>query len=591
MCRTGKAIGTLAAAMSLAMFGSGLALADTVYNTLDNSIDNPFEILNLTAGGTTGQVTLKVRADQDTGEATAACNVSTSSPLKVAVTSGTSTVATVTATVTFTACNQDKTVIVTPVAQGTSNVTFAKASDNVNTGNFDFTAARFKAEVAAAADPCATVANPAAPVFTAPTAPTSGWFTTVPSAAATSTTTGATISYAVSPSTTFGAEPTLGQGTTTVIAKATDANCATKTTTTSREFKVDTIAPDVDPANVTNTTWRNSSLSQDFTASDGGSGLAADSPATFTLTASDDSANASTPTLAWRTVYDVAGNSTTRTVSAKIDTVDPEVSADQSNTTWSKADVESLSFTASDALSGIAEADKSFKLNATAESIKTDAGVVVPTKVEKTITDAAGNSNKATFTAKIDKTTPTVTCPSSPVYVLNDRHASLSATVADTLSGPTSTTASATPDVSKLGGGTVDVTGADVAGNEKTSTCSYTVRAIFTATNAAADGSGFAKAKAGSAVPLKWRLTDANGAGVTGLTATNLAAASTGVTCTSTDTEIAEAVAAGSSSLQDLGDGHYQYNWKTASTWGGTCRKLNLAIAGTTISNNFTFTK
>src|SRR5215210_960881 len=172
-----------------------------------------------------------------------------------------------------------------------------------------------------AAPACTT---PAAPVFATKSTDadgSNGWFRTIPTVSASSTSAGATITYASevnggTKSAYSATAPTLGQGTTKVYAKATNGTCTSETPDT---FKVDTIAPAISPGDVVNNTWRYSPLGPlSFTATDGGSGLAPNqnlgAGGGFTLTASDESADADTPTVVSKTVSDVAGNSTTRSV-------------------------------------------------------------------------------------------------------------------------------------------------------------------------------------------------------------------------------------------------------------------------------------
>ena len=90
-------------------------------------------------------------------------------------------------------------------------------------------------------------------------------------------------------------------------------------------IKRDATAPVITPGDVDDSTWRNTSLSQGFTATDGTSGLASPSDSAFTLEASRESLNASTPTTASKIVIDNAGNSTTRSLSALIDMTPPSV--------------------------------------------------------------------------------------------------------------------------------------------------------------------------------------------------------------------------------------------------------------------------
>lgn len=91
----------------------------------------------------------------------------------------------------------------------------------------------------------------------------------------------------------------------------------------------DAVAPDVTPANIVDTTWRNTPLAHTFTASDADSGLFNAADAQFTLTAAAESASASNPTVVSRVVADRAGNTTVRSVSALIDTTIPLVTATQ----------------------------------------------------------------------------------------------------------------------------------------------------------------------------------------------------------------------------------------------------------------------
>ena len=181
-------------------------------------------------------------------------------------------------------------------------------------------------------DPCASV-TVAAPTFTntTPTYGSNGWFNKqdgIPTVSATST--GNQVSYATSASGPFGAAPTLSDGQTTVYAKATDTN-GCSSSVSSNLYKVDTVDPLITPGDVTNTTWRNTPLSQQFTATDATSGLASnqglDAYGNFTLMASAESTKDSNgnivPTTVSKTVYDVAGNSTTRNLSAWIDLTPP----------------------------------------------------------------------------------------------------------------------------------------------------------------------------------------------------------------------------------------------------------------------------
>ena len=179
--------------------------------------------------------------------------------------------------------------------------------------------------------------------------------------------------------------------------------------------KIDKTAPAISGSDINDTAWRNTDRTASFTASDAGSGLANSADASFSLTASaestKDAGGNAVPTKVSKTVTDLAGNSSTRTLSALIDRTKPVISdQDVNNTTWRNTDL-SQDFTASDGLSGLNVAtDSSFTLTASAES----ANATTPTTVSKAVTDKAGNAATRTVSAKIDKTKPAVNCGSAP---------------------------------------------------------------------------------------------------------------------------------------------------------------------------------
>jgi hypothetical protein len=87
-------------------------------------------------------------------------------------------------------------------------------------------------------------------------------------------------------------------------------------------------------------------------------------------------------------------------------------------------------------------------------------------------------------------------------------------------------------------------------------------------------------AKAGQAIPVKWRITDANGAPISD-PASFKDLTSYLINCNSLSGDAATAIeeyAAGSSGLQYLGDGYWQFNWKTPKTYAGQCRTMVLTL-------------
>lgn len=153
-------------------------------------------------------------------------------------------------------------------------------------------------------------------------------------------------------------------------------------------IKIDKSGPTVTPGSVTDPAWRNTPLSEEFTASDDYSGLNLSAGALsgtnkFTLTAAAESADAFTPTVVSGTVYDNAGHGTTRFVSAKIDLTDPTVTCGSTPTFALNQSGATVSATVSDGLSGPVSASVSGAANTALVSGGT---------VALTGTDAAGNS-------------------------------------------------------------------------------------------------------------------------------------------------------------------------------------------------------
>lgn len=98
-------------------------------------------------------------------------------------------------------------------------------------------------------------------------------------------------------------------------------------------------------------------------------------------------------------------------------------------------------------------------------------------------------------------------------------------------------------------------------------------------------------AKAGSTVPLKFKVTDSTGGPVTDLTAADVEVTSTqgGDGCgTDAGTDSIETYVA-SSGLQNLGGGAYQFNWATPKSYKNQCRIMTVTAGGGTRSAAFQF--
>ena len=134
---------------------------------------------------------------------------------------------------------------------------------------------------------------------------------------------------------------------------------------------------------------------------------------------------------------------------------------------------------------------------------------------------SAGSDN--TVTVKIDGTPPTVTCQTPPpVFVLNGPGGLISATVTDATSGPVASPISGPAIVTSAGAQTIDLTGDDKAGNTTTEACAYIVAYKFLGFDEPLPAE---HRKAGSKIPVKFMLGDANDVPISDAEAGALAAA------------------------------------------------------------------
>jgi len=300
----------------------------------------------------------------------------------------------------------------------------------------------------------------------------------------------------------------------TVCDKASPANCATAGPYT---FKVDKKAPVVSCGSADGV-WHGSDVSIACRASDGGSGLVNDGDASFNLstsvTANTEDANASTNSY---NVADGVGNSATAgPISGnKVDKKAPTVSCGSADGNWHGSDV-SIACTASDAGSGLVNpADARFSLSTSVPADTEDANASTGTHA---VGDAVGNSATAGPISgnKVDKKGPIVTCAAAPTFLLNQSDATVSATVTDGGSGAVASPVSASVPTSAVGSQTASVTGYDKVGNRTTQSCSYRVNYRFDGflqpiNDTAHTGLTMSVFKAGSTIPVKFQLKDANG--------------------------------------------------------------------------------
>jgi hypothetical protein len=171
-----------------------------------------------------------------------------------------------------------------------------------------------------------------------------------------------------------------------------------------------------------------------------------------------------------------------------------------------------------------------------------------------------------------------VTCNSAS-FVLNQPGATVTAIVSDGGSGPAQTPASVSANTSLPGLRTVAVTGADNAGNATTVTCGYNVGYVFTGFLQPVDNLPTVNmSNAGRTIPLKWRITDYFGVGVSD-PASFVSVTSGSTTSSASDPLDTVETYSGNSGLQYQGNGSWQFNWRTPKSYGGQCRVMQLNLA------------
>jgi hypothetical protein len=240
-----------------------------------------------------------------------------------------------------------------------------------------------------------------------------------------------------------------------------------------------------------------------------------------------------------------------------------------------------VSWACADATSGVA-----------ACSADTTAPEGVTTAFSGTARDHAGNAATATVgPAKVDLTDPAVACGTRPAFALGQAGAAVSATVTDAGSGPAQANVTAPAATGTVGVQTAAVTGTDRAGRTTTVRCSYSVGFGFSGFFAPVENDVVNLAKAGQAIPLKWRVVDGAGAGVTTLTRVSVTVTDRACAAGAT-ADAVEEYATGSSGLQNLGDGRYQLNWATPKSYAGSCKTLRLDLGdGVARTADFSFTR
>jgi hypothetical protein len=336
--------------------------------------------------------------------------------------------------------------------------------------------------------------------------------------------------------------------------------------------------------------WYTSDVSVSWSVTDPESGIASSTGCGTTSITSDTAGQTVTCS-----ATNGAGLSDSRSVTIKRDATAPSIIWDPAADScavpgtngWCRG-TQTAGFTTSDATSGLAS-DGAFMRNLTRSTTTNGSSVSIPSG---SVSDLAGNTNSGIDATgfKIDSVAPTVACQSpAPAFLLNEPSAQVPATVSDGASLPVNATEYGSANTFSVGSKSVIIAGYDNAGNNASASCGYTVGYRFEGLNAPVDRPNTMNAsKAGQAIPLKWRLTDYHGVGVSTLTGVSVSVGS--LACTAGIAEDAlEEYASGSSGLQNLGDGYYQFNWKTPTTYANSCKQIGLNLGEGSARNGLAY--
>lgn len=216
--------------------------------------------------------------------------------------------------------------------------------------------------------------------------------------------------------------------------------------------------------------------------------------------------------------------------------------------------------------------------------LQVDVGHVVPPDTEGPVTSGVAIqptpvliNGDATVTANVDDSTTGNNTIKSAEYSLNGGTWTAMAAQDGDGFNEVNEDVTATFTATTLGPNEACVRGTDVLDNTGDAVCqTFLVTYDFTGFFPPIDNTFVNIVKAGQAIPAKWRLTDALGNPISSFDSF-AGLFSYPISCTEFSgdpTDNMEEVASGNSGLQYLGDGYWQFNWKTSKNYADTCRAM-----------------
>jgi len=203
-----------------------------------------------------------------------------------------------------------------------------------------------------------------------------------------------------------------------------------------------------------------------------------------------------------------------------------------------------------------------------------------------TVTYTGTGGSSGHFDVNIDTKAPILspsTCPTPSTFYLNAEggHHTFTLTASDPTPGSglnaAASVLSGTVDTTTVGTKTLTFTAVDYASNSVSMICSYSVQYVFSGFFSPVDNQPTVNlAKAGQSIPIKWRLTDANGVAISDTTSFASVTTTPAGSCGGSS-DVIETYG-GSSGLQYLGNGNWQFNWVTPKSYAGLCKTMTLNL-------------